>query len=340
MLPATIGYHNVAATNSVDGHEGARLQRVPERVRETLNEEARYRMLCPAASELRFRTTDRSVSITLSCPDGECEIVPLWGPFEGRARYRIANERRTISLTYPERLDDLDPAAISDTSFSPRLWRLLLRGDPVFVHSITGQNLQPPRPTDIPDRRYLAYGTSITEGWSASSPTLSYANVTARDLGADLVNLGSSGSAYCEPELADYIAGRDDWDCATLELSVNMLRAGFSLETFRERASEFVGKVAQANPSKPIVCISLLPFFGDLSPDLPESSWRSDPAAYRRVLRTIVDAAPQNVTLLDGEVALSDPCGLGPDLLHPSDHGMREIARPLSAELRLRLSDA
>lgn len=334
MLPATIGYHNAPAVGPVDGREGYRLQRVPERIRESLNEEARYRMLCPAASELRFRTAGRSVSVTFSCPDGVCEVVPYWGAFEGRARYRIANECRTILLSLPERLANLDPAALADAPFSLRLWRLLVRGEPVFIHDITGNDLRPPEPTDVPDRRCLAYGTSITEGWSASSPALSYASLVARELDADLINLGSSGSAYCEPELARYIAERDDWDWATFELSVNMLRAGFSLSEFRKRATTFVNLVARAHPSKPVVCISLFPFFGDLSPGLEEVHWRSSPEAYRRALQEIVAEAPSNVTFLDGRDALSDPTGLGPDLLHPSDHGMRAIAREVSATLR------
>ena len=49
-------------------------------------------------------------------------------------------------------------------------------------------------------------------------------------------------SSFKEHELADYIASRSDWHIATLALSVNM--QGFELETFRERVSYMVNKVA------------------------------------------------------------------------------------------------
>ena len=48
----------------------------------------------------------------------------------------------------------------------------------------------------------------------------------------DLVNLGTSGSAFCEPEIAEYIASQE-WSLCVLELSVNMLGRGFHSEAIR-----------------------------------------------------------------------------------------------------------
>jgi hypothetical protein len=69
-----------------------------------------------------------------------------------------------------------------------------------------------PLPSELPPKRLLAYGTSITEGTASTAAHLSYLAQAGRRLGMDVVNLGSSGSAYCEPEMAHYIASRKDWD--------------------------------------------------------------------------------------------------------------------------------
>jgi lysophospholipase L1-like esterase len=64
----------------------------------------------------------------------------------------------------------------------------------------------------VPDVRYLAYGTSITEGAKATATHLNYVSRVAQRRGYDALNLGCSGSAYCEGVLAEYIARRNDWD--------------------------------------------------------------------------------------------------------------------------------
>ena len=99
-------------------------------------------------------------------------------------------------------------------SMAPQVYRLLLGGpqrDPLMIHAIEGENIRPPPPHDLPALRYLAYGTSITHGFDAEGPHLTYVGHTARLLGANLINLGVGGSAHCEPELADYIAAVAYW---------------------------------------------------------------------------------------------------------------------------------
>jgi lysophospholipase L1-like esterase len=94
---------------------------------------------------------------------------------------------------------------------------------------------RPPAASEVPDVRYLAYGTSITEGAKATATHLNYVSRVAQRRGYDALNLGCSGSAYCEGVLAEYIARRNDWDVATFALSVNMANAAFSTAQCRER---------------------------------------------------------------------------------------------------------
>ncbi len=53
------------------------------------------------------------------------------------------------------------------------------------------------------------YGSSITQGGCASHSGNDYESMLSRWLNTDFINLGFSGSAKGEPELAEYIAGLD-----------------------------------------------------------------------------------------------------------------------------------
>ena len=144
--------------------------------------------------------------------------------------------------------------------FANRVCRVVVSGLEVEFTGIDG-NVRPPQPDELP-RVMFSYGTSISEGAYASRPDLGWNALTARAVGHDFIDMGSSGTAYCEPAMADYLAGLE-WDLCVLELSVNM--GGFSIEQFKERVASLVDKLATSHPEAPIFCISLFPFgTGDL----------------------------------------------------------------------------
>jgi len=325
--------HNIAEARPVEGREGLRLQRVPEEVRLALNEKAQQRMLSPACAEIRWVSEALTTRLTLSSEE-VTDVVPFFGLFQSRERYTIGPEPQTIEVTLPERVAQLDPAFCAGMPFSPRVARLLLAGGPLYVHEISGDGLRPPTADELPRTRYLAYGTSITHGAAATGPHLTYAAQAARRLGADLINLGVGGSAYCEPELADYIAAREDWHVASLALSVNMIGAGFSLDEFYERVSYMVNAVAGVNPARPVVCITIYPHYREFGPQYEDPEAKGTPEEYRQRLRDAVAACPHpNVHGIEGPEILRDPGGLTVDLIHPADNGMIEMGENLARRI-------
>lgn len=56
------------------------------------------------------------------------------------------------------------------------------------------------------EKPIVYYGSSITQGGCASRPGMCYENIIARNLGYESLNLGFSGSALGEDEMARYIA--------------------------------------------------------------------------------------------------------------------------------------
>ncbi|OVE83095.1 SGNH/GDSL hydrolase family protein [Natronolimnobius baerhuensis] len=326
----SVSLHNVAETVPAEWDaDGERLLRVPESVGAKLNDGARDRLRHATNGEIRFvpETDDSEIEITLSASE-RTEIRVFWGEFQPWQALEIESTPTTLTLDVPDRLRDLGDD-VPTGRFDPRVCRIRFeRFTPVAIHDVAG-DCRPPASEELPAARYLAYGTSITEGAKASATHLSYVSRVARHCGYDALNLGCSGSAYCEPELADYIAGREDWDVATLALSVNMANAEFTPAEFRERADYFANTIAAAHQEKPIVCVTLFPYFADLTAN--GDAAHAD--AFRGALRDVVDATPhENVSLVDGSDLLT-ATDLTWDVLHPSDRGMDTLAEALSSHL-------
>jgi lysophospholipase L1-like esterase len=200
---------------------------------------------------------------------------------------------------------------------------------PVRLLGIEGE-CRPPEPGMAPARRWLAYGSSITHGNQCIHPSGSYAMRAAQRAGADLINMGFGGGAHLEPEMADYIASRDDWDLATLEMGINIL--GLGVAEFAHRVEYFINTIAAAHPSKPVFGI-------DIFTSNEDFSGTGNTAAFRRTVRRLVrESGKANLFYLSGRHLLTTADGLTSDLVHPSPHGMEEIAERLARAVSGRLA--
>lgn len=332
MQYQNVELHNVAEVQPVEG--GVRLQRVPEEIRRQLNEGAQMRVRQPDNCEIRFVSDSPQVRVTLSSED-ETGAAVFHGVFDSRARYVIGKEPVTISIDRNSRLEELDARWWHGQPFAPQVQRIILGGprrEPVILHGIEGGEMRPPAAEELPGRKYLAYGTSITHGFDCEGPHLSYAAQTAWHLGADLINLGVGGSCHCEPAFADYMAGLD-WDVASLALSVNMQE--FPMPEFRGRIEYLVNTVAGADTNRPVACITLYPYFRDFGISDPGAGYGGTPEEFRQALRDVVATSPHpNVHLIEGPEILINIGGLTADLIHPSDNAMIEMGRNLAARLK------
>jgi len=332
MIHEKVELHNVAEiSEGPDG--GVLMQRVPEKLRPHLNQGAQGRVLMPACAEIRFVTDDGKATVTLSGNGGPVNISPFFGVFRNGGCFSVGPEPTTFEIEMPAVFSELLPEVEKlGHPFSPRVCRLMMRGAQVCLHSVEGAGLRPPKADEVPWLRYLSYGTSITHGGNASWPHLTYVAQVARRIGADLINLGLGGSCHCEPEMADYIAGREDWQIATLALSVNMV-GGFTEEEFETRVRYMVNKVAGADTDRPVACITLFPYSNDLREREVEGARKS--VAFREILRAAVRDCPHpNAMLLEGPEMLTDMGGLTTDLIHPADDGMIEMGLNFARRLQ------
>jgi len=108
----------------------------------------------------------------------------------------------------------------------------------------------------------VIYGTSITQGASASRPGLAYPNILSRDLNATVYNMGFSGSGKMEPVMADIIAQMPA-DLYVIDCTPNMT-AGL----IRQRALPFLHHLRRLRPTTPILLME--------SPIRETSFWNLD----------------------------------------------------------------
>ena len=343
LIHSNVQFHNTSELVQVDGLPGLRLQRVPEQVRAKLNEQCQQRMQAPNGCEIRFVSQGKEVEVTLSSIAGPTDMIVFWGDFQDVERHTISAEPTTIKLTLPERIEQLKPGVVTSSAFPPHVWRLTMMGKDkhalLHFHQIKGEGLRPPHDQELPKQTYLAYGTSVTDGFGATAMHLTYIAQAARRLQADYINLGSAGSAYCEKEFADYMANRRDWTFATLEISLNMIGAEFTVEQYQDRAGYMTNTMAASDAARPVICITPQPYFGDLCNDVEGPHGKGMVVEYRKALRDVVKNSPhQNVHLIEGSDLVASAEGYTMDLAHPGDFGHAEIGARLAARIEKLIS--
>ena len=157
----------------------------------------------------------------------------------------------------------------------------------------------------------LYYGSSITQGASASRPAMLYQSYISKDTNVDFINLGFSGSAKGEPAIADYLAG--------IRCSIFVCDWDHNLNTadrLRERHYPLYRTFRDAQPDTPIIFISRPDF--DTMPCAPGNR-EVIIESYERALAE----GDKNVYFIDGETIFGEDhrteCTV--DHAHPTDLG-------------------
>lgn len=180
--------------------------------------------------------------------------------------------------------------------------------------------------------RWIAYGDSIVEGWSASAPALGWAAMAAREHGLDLVNMGYAGAARGEIVSAEHIAGLDA-DLVSICFGTNCWsRIPFSIPMMLAGIHAFLDVVRQGHPHTPVlVCSPLLRPEAENTPNRLGASLADLREAIQEVARDSVEAGDPNIDLVEG-LGIIDSSMLA-DETHPNDDGHRAIAAALGPRL-------
>jgi lysophospholipase L1-like esterase len=185
-------------------------------------------------------------------------------------------------------------------------------------------------PRARPPTRYLAYGDSITHGFTASAVDKSYAFLVAQKNGWQLVNLGLGGRASNVSD-ARVVASLKA-DVISVFMGVNDWQGGGPVERYRSNMTGFFDVVRAAQPTVPIYYLTSL----WVAPSWNPNGQAADLESYRQVAREIVAARKdpnlhliEGTDLIDHDIALFDATPV-----HPNDKGFAQMADRLAPQMR------
>ena len=183
-------------------------------------------------------------------------------------------------------------------------------------------------PTPWCDKRpIVVYGTSIQQGGCASRPGMCHTNILSRTLNRPFINLGFSGSAKGEPEMAETIAKIKNPAMIILDYDANA-----QVEGLRNTLSEFIDIIRHKHPETPILLVSRLPYAEEFHNDFHYTQMRFDfNAIHTAELKRRRDAGDKNIHFLDGASLYGpDPSECTVDGCHATDLGFYQIARHMA----------
>lgn len=323
-------YHLTDPALSLEGlalsdREGRRYWRLPadviDQVSSGVSEVAKF----PSGARVRFATDSRRIALcAVVGPAGYIKNVGaigkcgLAGYVDGEWHYVVypaASDAEEMTGAY-----DLDGKMHEHTVYLPLFTPLY----DLMIGLDDDTQVKPPRPYAV-QKPIVFYGSSITNGASATHAGNAYVSIVCRRLDASFLNLGFSGSARGEESIARYIAGLD-MSLFVMDYDHNAPDAAH-LEATHER---FFRIVREAQPDLPIALISKPDF------DIDPEGNAARRAVIRRTYEHALAAGDARVRFIDGETLFGTTerrdCLV--DGTHPNDLGFRRMADAITPVLR------
>ena len=179
------------------------------------------------------------------------------------------------------------------------------------------------------DKPIVYYGTSIAHGGCASRPGNCYTAMISRRLDIPVINLGFSGSAHMEIEVAELLAELDP-AIYVLDPLPNM-----TPEMVANRALPFIKKLRESHPETPILLVEDREFSNAWIVPSKQDFHARNHAELKKVYDELKKDDP-NVYYLSAKNILGEDLDFDGtvDGSHPNDLGMWRQANALEASLR------
>ncbi|MGO4689686.1 SGNH/GDSL hydrolase family protein [Glaciibacter sp. 2TAF33] len=308
--------------------EDARPRRVPASAMERWTADTVQASRVPAG--VRFGFTGDAAAVDIDVQTGD--VLALATPADhGEFTVYVDGERRgavpvtadtttTVRIELPERNPDMTVEIYLPERFEPRLFG---------VHAQGGEA----RPLEL-STKWVAYGDSITQGWTSTDPGSAWTAVAARATGFDLLNLGFAGAARGELPVAAHLAATPA-DVISLAWGTNCWsQIEMDARYIGELMRLFLSMVRNGHPETPILVLS--PVIRPAAEETRNGSGASL-SDLRGAIEEAVDAfrdenADSHVHLVSG-AGLITTGQLDPDGIHPNDAGHAAIGAAAAAAL-------
>lgn len=313
MIQDQLSFHNVAELVPAPGG-GLQLARFPSAVWPSAEAAMGGDTIRSSnGCEIQFVTNKPRARLWLRPLSGSAELVHFRGNHLSCYQTLPAGQVTCLDLTLPPLEANRDPAIRALGGYSPEVYRIYSVGATLAYHGFDpmGGTVRPPTEGELPRRRWLAYGSSITQ---SNATAHGYVSCAAQMLQARPCNLGMGGSCFVEPAIADFIASRD-WDFATFELGINMVNPSRANARFAEKVAYLLDTVTRAHPGKPVFAITI--FDNGTYHEIETSDWQRDVQEKNEIVRAAAARHPDQITLIEGTGIVPDLRGFQVDLLHP-----------------------
>lgn len=181
---------------------------------------------------------------------------------------------------------------------------------------------------DLPkrDKPVLMYGTSILQGGCATRPGMAHTNILQRDLQREVMNLGFSGNARLDPEIARLMASAD------ASVYVIDVLPNCTAPMLEERLEPFVAILRESRPTTPIMLVES-PGFPIMRFNQEVDSTLTDKNARLRAIYDRMRQSDPNLYYFEASKILGDNYEATVDNYHFTDAGFQHFADAMRPQL-------
>jgi lysophospholipase L1-like esterase len=181
----------------------------------------------------------------------------------------------------------------------------------------------------VPKRKVVIYGSSITQGASASRPGMAYPSIIGRDMNIETFNLGFSGSGKMEIEMAN-ILGKMDAGVYILDCVPNP-----SPKQIHDRAIPFIHRLRDLKPSTPIILVESI-FREDGNWNKLKGNYVANQnKEFRQAYEQLVAEKVKKLYYISNSDLIGDDHEATVDGTHFTDLGFTRFARQIEDVLRI-----
>jgi len=177
-------------------------------------------------------------------------------------------------------------------------------------------------------RPILFYGSSILQGGCASRPGMAYPSIIGRKLDWPTINLGFSGNAKSEPEMAALMA--------ELDPAVYVYDSVPNLEPqeARERIEPFLRTLREAHPKTPIVLVENAVYPNEQFSEERRNAIAEKNAALRAAYEKLRKEGDRNLHYVPGKNLYGSDGEATVDGTHATDLGFVRMAEVIAPVLK------
>ncbi len=195
-------------------------------------------------------------------------------------------------------------------------------------YSLSGPMVDSPKS----DHPMVMYGTSILQGGCASRPGMAFTNILGRWFDRTVINLGFSGNAHLDYEIAELMTSVTCPSVFVLDYVPNA-----SEDKIEERGERFFRILRDAHPDVPVIFVEAPVYAHTVVDQTIAEEVRSRNAVQKALYQRLLDAGEKRLYYVPAEGMTGADGEAFVDGVHLTDLGMLRYARHIMSTLEAAL---